>query len=313
MDRIDGFLCIDGCEKVLAHEHHKKNNHYWVYINGEEYYFKPTDNCYNELIGYHAAKFLGIDTCYCDLAILNGQKGIISKSLRNEKINLITGMQILNEYVYSSISNLYWTKKMLDKSDIMKKIWFDDKYRDKSEYISNGINDLENIWHALEYKYKLDKRFNIEKVMHQIITMYIFTLLSYDTDKYAVNWSIMEYEDDIKLAPLFDNEDSFNYTKDKLNQNYRINLSTNPENYNCNQLEAIEVFLKTSSSEYYDMFFEMYEKIFNNFNKIIENAEKQIGTSISLSKKLIIVNGFYKNMHQIRNFIEEYNNNFKIK
>ena len=313
MDRIDGFLVIDNCERKLALEHHKKNNHYWVYIDGIEYYFKPTDNCYNELIGYNMANFLGIDACYCDLAILNGQKGIISRSLRNDKINLVSGKDILNEYAYGSISNLYWIKKMMDESDFMKKMWFDDKYREKSDLVFNGINDLENIWHALEYKYKLDKRFDIEKVMYQVITMYIFSLLSYDTDKYAINWLIIEDEDNIKLAPLLDNEDAFNYTKDKLNQSKKLNLSTNSETYYYSQLEAIDIFLNNSSYEYFVLFNDMYEKIYNNFENIIRDVEEKIGGLIPIHKKLVMVNGFYKNMGQIRNCLDKYNNKFKIK
>ena len=306
MKRLEGFLCIDEYQKEPANVHQKKTNHYWVYINGEEYYFKPSNNYYNELIGYYAATFLGIDACFCDLAILNGQKGIISKSLRKENTHLTSGYDILNQYVYSGLSNLYWIKKMMNQTDIIKKWWFDDKYRNKSDLIANGINDLENIWHALEYKYQDDKRFNIEKVMNQMVMMYIFSLLSYDTDKYATNWLIEENQTDIRLAPIYDNEDAFNYTKDKLNQKIRFSGSTTPESYDYNQLEAINIFLSISSSEYLNLFNQLYENLLNNFDKIIKKTEIQIGTSIPLNKKLTITNGFYKNMEQIRNQLEQY-------
>ena len=313
MERIDGFLCIDNCKKELAREHHTKTNHYWIYINGEEYYFKPTNNYYNELIGYHAATILDIEACFCDIAILDGQKGIISKSLRKENIKLTSGSQILNDYAYDSISNLYWIKKMMNQSDISKKWWFNDKYRERSELVINGIHDLENIWHALEHKYKDDKRFNSEETMHQIIMMYIFTLLSYDTDKYAINWLIEESKENIKLAPLFDNEDSFNYNKDKLNQNVRLAVSPTSETYYHSQLEAINSFLSISSSEYFNLFYEMYEKLINNFDKIIRKIENQTGAAIPPYKKLIIVNGFYKNMEQIKKCLENQKNKFKTK
>ena len=308
MKRIEGFLYIDECKKEPANVHQKKTNHYWVYINGEEYYFKPSYNCYNELIGYHAAISLGIDACFCDLAILNGMKGIISKSLRKENTKLTSGFEILNEYVYSDLSNLYWIKKMMNETNILKKWWFDDKYREKSDLVANGIHDLENIWHALEYKYKNDIRFNIEKVMNQMAQMYIFSLLSYDTDKYATNWLIEENEKDIRLAPLYDNEDAFNYTKDKLNQRIRFSGATTPETYDYNQLEAINTFLSISSSEYSVLFYDMYEKLLNNFEEIIKKVETQIGTSLPIQKKLTITNGFYKNMGQIRNYLEQHKN-----
>ena len=132
------------------------------------------------------------------------------------------------------------------------------------------------------------------------------SLLSYDTDKYATNWLIEETEDDIRLAPIYDNEDAFNYTKDKLNQKNRFSSSTTPETYDYNQLEAINIFLSISSSEYSNLFYNMYEKLLDNFDKIIKNVEIQIGVSIPLTKKLTITNGFYKNMEQIRNHLEQY-------
>ena len=72
-----------------------KDHDYWVYINGEEYYFKELDNPYNELLGYNACKHLGIDACYTDLAILDGKCGVISKSLRDNSSKLVSGDELL--------------------------------------------------------------------------------------------------------------------------------------------------------------------------------------------------------------------------
>ena len=71
MKRIDGYLCIDDCDKVIAD---KDKHHYWVMIDDYEYYFKPAECPHHELIAYYAATILGIEACYCDLAILNGEK-----------------------------------------------------------------------------------------------------------------------------------------------------------------------------------------------------------------------------------------------
>lgn len=58
MTRIAGFLRIDTLPRELAHEHHKKTNHYWINIDGIEYYFKPTKLHYNELIAFILPNFL---------------------------------------------------------------------------------------------------------------------------------------------------------------------------------------------------------------------------------------------------------------
>ena len=305
MERKNGFLCIDNCRIESAHEHLKKTNHYWVWIDGEEYYFKPTEHCYNELIGYQAAMILGIDACFCDLATLNGQKGIISKSLRSKKTQLTSGFDILKEYAYGSLSNLYWIKKMMEKSYI--RFWFDENYREKDNSIPESIlHDLENIWHALDYKYSTDKRFDLEKVMNQVVKMFLFTLLSYDEDRFSFDWLIAESEDDINLAPLFDNEYAFNYNEAKIHQRYKFSCSTDSDSFKYHQLQAIERFFSISSSEYFGLFCDMHETLVANFENIIGRVECQIGTLIPADKKSIIVDGFYKNMEQIRGVIEKY-------
>ena len=93
----------------------------------------------------------------------------------------------------------------------------------------------------------------------------------------------------------------------------KLNLSTNSETYYYSQLEAIDIFLNNSSYEYFVLFNDMYEKIYNNFENIIRDVEEKIGGLIPIHKKLVMVNGFYKNMDQIRNCLDKYNNKFKIK
>jgi len=305
MTRIAGFLRIDTCPKELAHEHHKKTNHYWVNIDGTEYYFKPTNFYYNELIAYHTAKFLGIDACFCDLAILNGEKGIISKSLRKENTKLISGRQIIKEYIYKSLNNLLYTKKMIKNSGIFDWI-FNKNYRNRNDMCMEYINNLEIIWQVLEERYKNDQRFNIESIMHQFILMYIFTILVYDGDRYACNWLIEETNLKIKLAPLFDNEDAFNYTNEKIKQEHILKYAVNIETSDYNQLASLRTFLEISSSNYYDLFLELFEKISNNFDIIIKNVENQIGIEIPINKKERIISNFNTNMEQINKVLSEF-------
>ena len=310
MKRENGFLCIDNCKRKQANEHFKKTDHYWVYINGEEYYFKPTEHHYNELIGYHAAQILGVDACFCDLAILDGEKGIISKSLRKEDTKLTSGYEILEDYAYSSISNLYWIKKMIGRSYVRYE--FDRNYRKEDASIPERIlHDLENIWHALEYKYKDDKRYDSEKIMNQIVKMFIFMLLSYDEDRFSFDWLIEESKNDIRLAPLLDNEFSFNYDEYKHKQRQYISMSPNSKTSDYSQLELIKEFLNISSSEYYDLFVTMYNTLYNSFCKVIQNVESQIGTKIPEAKRNEIYDGFIKNMDAIYENVLKHKSNKK--
>lgn len=173
MERIDGYLVIDDYKRVVSDKDEKRC---WVYLDGEEYYFKPTtvfdvDNklvnyAYKELVGYQAAKFLGINACYCDLAILNGEKGVISKSLRNDEVKLVSGNEILGDYI-------------ADNFEIVKSMGFGDELASQIEKYGLGdttryfsamyINNLEIIWQALEYKYK--DRIDIYSVMKQFVMM----------------------------------------------------------------------------------------------------------------------------------------------
>lgn len=310
MKRIDGFINIDNYPKELAHEHSKKTNHYWIYIDGIEYYFKPTNNYYNELLAYHTANFLGIEACFCDLAILNGQKGIISKSLRKKDTNLISGKQIIKDYAFSSLSNLLWIKKMINNSGYISYL-FDSAYRDKKDISLEYIHNLEIIWHALESKYKSNPNFNIEKIMQQLVLMYMFTILTYDSDKYSFNWLIEENKTTIKLAPLFDNEDAFNYTKQKIEQSNILKFAVNADTSDYNQLDSLRAFLSNSTPDYFNLFQELFEKLIENFPQIIENVEKQIETEIPLKIKEKITLGFDINTTQIQKTLNAFLNNQK--
>lgn len=297
MKRIDGYLWLDDCEVRQAHEHSYKNNHYWVIIDGEEYYFKPTGLAYRELISYHAAKLLGIDACYCDLAVLNGKYGIISKSLRKDGISLVSGTEILNDYANSSI-DVICDMGFKDLKFYLGLV--DDIKCDYSSY----FNNLEIIWQALEWR--CVNRIDIQNVMQQFVLMFIFCILINDPDKIPGNWLIEEGKNDVKLASLFDHGKSFEY-------DFPLSLSTSYRDYQFFSDESLEVFLKTSSSEYFDLFVEKFEKLILNFDLVIYRVEKQIGREIPNSCKQQIIQSFKENIDRIDEVLFEFNYKKKCK
>ena len=311
MERIDGYLVIDECKRVVSD---KNDEQYWVYIDDEEYYFKPTvfdmgnefvNFAYKELVGYQAAKFLGIDACYTDLAVINGNKGIISKSLRKEGINLVSGNEILGDYI---ADNFDIVKDMGMGSELASQT---EKYGlgDTTRYFSAMyINNLEMIWQALEYRYK--DKINIKSIMHQFVLMYMFTIILGDADKHPGNWFILENGENIKLAPLFDNGNILigyeeGYDIDKI----KMNFSTNFKDYEVNLVQTLKVFLETSGEEYFDLFVNIFDKMLMNFDAILDMVEKQIGVEIPEYEKEKIIVAFNKNSEKITEIIDS----FKIK
>lgn len=300
MERIDGYLVIDGCKKVRAD---KDKDHYWVYIENQEYYFKEMDNPYNELLGYNACKYLGIDACYTDLAILDGKRGVISKSLRNNKSKLVSGDELLGDYLAHNFDIISDMGFVGVEADNVKEYGL---VNTTIRYLNSiYINNLEIIWHALEDRYK--DKINISEVMHQFVLMYIFTILFADIDKHPGNWYIMECENGVRLSPLFDNGDILvSYEGGYEPENVIACLSTNFNDNEVNQINSLKTFFEVSSYEYFLMFVSMFDKAVMNFDEIIKLCEKQIGRQIPKYEKEKIIVSFNKTQEKIQEVIDKY-------
>lgn len=296
MNRINGFLSIDDCKKKVIDV---EKGYYLVYIDGEEYYYKTFSYGLfgSELIAYYGAKLLGIDACFYDLAILNGEQGYISKSFKRENENFVLGEVILGDYLVNSMD---FIKNMgLDRltSSILE-----EKCMNKlSSYLcADYVNTLEIIWQALEYRY--GNKIDIEKVMNQFVSMYLFTILFKDNDKHSGNWGVIENCDGIRLAPLFDNELIFYGGFSSIN--FFVNFMDS--NNNNGVLESLRVFFEVSSFEYFELFVEMFEKLTSNFELILEMVEKQIGMRINFMDRNYILCKFNENKENINQIIDSF-------
>lgn len=305
MERRDGYLVLDGCKKVMSD---KDKDHYWVYINGEEYYFKEFRSPYKELIGYNACKYLGIDVCYTDLAILDGKRGVISKSLRDNSSKLVSGDELLGDYLANNFEVIEEMGFVGEVANRVKKYGLGDTTR----YLSAiYINNLEIIWHVLEDKY--GKKINIEEVMGQFVAMYMFTIIFADIDKHPGNWFIIESNNDVRLAPILDNGDILaSYEDECESQNVIACLSTNFNDHEVNQMYSLRTFFETSSYEYFELFVNMFDKVIMNFDEIIKMCEKQIGREIPADVKKQIIVAFNMHCERIRIVIDNYMEKKKI-
>ena len=273
MERVNGYLVIDGCKREVVNN---EMGQYFVYIDGEEYFYKPITYHYKELVAYYGAKMMGIDGCFYDLAVLDKEIGYISKSFRNKNARFILGEELLNNYLNGERRIKGRLIKNIDIINDMgvRALSMNDSndYVDVNYLGSDDLNNLEVIWQALEDRYK--DKINISEVMEQFVLMYIFTIIFYDTDKHSGNWGMLENDNNVRLVPLFDNEFI-------LNDCYSgVGLSVNFNDYNFDIMDSLINFFKISSKDFYNLFVSKFEMVEGNIENIFELVEMQIMVKI---------------------------------
>lgn len=233
MNRIDGYINLDeilknknvditSVDTIIQSPLVKiaPNSNYILLIelDNELYYFKYKKfiSPYNELVINELAKDFGISTVDYDLAILNGKKGVLSKHFRKEDATYITGEKLLNDIDCDAFGT---------------------------------ANNLETIWYALEHRYKdhFNKEKVVENLMNKIVNMFIFDIIVGQTDRHALNWEIEECENNIDIAPIYDNEQIFINWQ---GNTYLTLLVDEDSSYSS--IKNLETFKNISSDEYCD-------------------------------------------------------------
>lgn len=241
MTRKEGFIDLDeilndiGLDKISELKEMKNNPSKSFKINvtkyikdmnmsinftylGKQYFYKYYYyvNPYNELLANELAKDFGLQNVEYDLAILNDKKGVLSKNFRKDNTIYIKGADLLYEF---------WQARYLDKH-----------------------NNLYDIWDALEYHYRnhSDKRAIVEHLMNKIVFIFIFDIINCQSDRHCLNWEIAENENNIDIAPLYDNENI-------LCANYYPIMLTMIRQTGDNLQHSLDLFLKESSVEYKDL------------------------------------------------------------
>lgn len=301
MKRINGFWDLDGYFYKIEDAHPENinylyseglivetdiYNHYWLKIEGEKYYFKETRHHYQELISEEIARFLGYETAEYDLAYFNGIKGVISKSFKKEDAQYISGAEILKDYYDSDPNTINEMGLREDWNNYFKEPYYSE------------MNNLEIIWQALEHRYKNDGRVNIAVLMSQIVDLYIFSVLISHSDRISLNWEIEEGSE-IKIAPFFDNENSFF-------EETEVYLSTSFSDNRALPQESIRTFLSVSDAMFRDRFIAKFEELTEEAMKeIFEKVEKKIEAKIPEKQKEYILKNFCENRNNIEEVINE--------
>lgn len=302
MKRIDGFIDIDELLKLkipemLRFERYEKlierlknvpnfnvvksetNYHYdnplfvlRFEINGRLYYFKQdlASIPYYELVAEEIAHDLNLKCVSYDLAKLGRYNGVISENFKQDGAKYIMGEKLLKDF-----------------------------YKHNS-FSLNSHNNLMNIWHVLETRYKDRNNMQeiVQNLMNGLVKLLIFDMITGQNDRHCGNWGIVEYQDGrVELQPIFDNSRMFL----KLPSSHRLELTTEDDNY---YLEDVLTNLYNVSTDEVKSFLLGSLWVINedNIDNIIRRVEKKIACDMPDNIK----NGIKAN------FREQYDFMFKI-
>ena len=176
-----------------------------------------------------------------------------------------------------------------------------DKVYNLSDLVGDKLT-LEDIWNALEIKYKDEDI--VSALMDEIVNVFLFDILIANDDRHSLNFFIVENENGVNVAPLFDNEymlcdSSINF------QHYSIKVDEGNPYYKFIQ-GNLSRFLQISDKRYLDR---LESKLWiitsSNLDVIFERIEKQTGFQFSDDYKEGIKEGFNINHSMIEETIKK--------
>lgn len=273
---------------------------FWFSYNGDSVLYKdtPYHSCapYAELIAEELAKSVNIPTAHYDLATFRGRKGVISYQFYYPQINIVSGEDILSEYL-----GKYATEEgfCLNGIDTLE-------YSDAME----EVNCLEHIWLALEERYKdrEDRDILIPTLMTSIVDILIFDTITLQSDRHACNWCIIEDGDEIRVAPIYDNCKLGNLSVNNLLENSskenvaRLTADNNPTK--GSSIEVIKRFIELSSSIYHDRIINQLDTIETSITGAIENVESRVSSKMPIGAKEEYISDVLNNINNIRGLIQ---------
>lgn len=267
---------------------------------GEEYFFKPFIDeidtpgfysIYSELIVQELAKEFEIPCVEYDLAVYNGDHGVITKNFKKADSDYLSGSEVLGDYVVSILDFKHGTTD-----------FYDNLYT---------YNSLEGIWNALEYRYRyhFNKAQIVKKLMDRLVDIFVFDILTGQADRHFDNWGIVEGKEEIDVQPLYDNE--LIISSDYLALKVSVPLDEDSESIIFQKIAAtLDQFISVSGVEFLDKIKEK-RKLINRetIEKVLSNVENKININIPVEQKEKLWDGFEKNNNIIDEVIEKYEEN----
>lgn len=306
LKRENGFLDLDKYFEELKRNNRltykrsikiaskNKDDHYWLKINGEQYYFKSIKDYYLELIAYEWSKFLGLEAVPYDLAIFNNRCGVISKDFRKKGLNYTTGYQILKEYLDTPGS-----LKQIEEMGVDVNKFF------AARNTVNFINNLEIFWDAWDFYFKNYSPEEKTVSFQSLVNIFMFYIITGQTDGIPQNIQV-EYGR-YRIKPFMIDQE-YILRKFYKKKHPASSLSTNFKDSGKSNYDILREFFRVSSTEFIDLFLENYNACtIDVFKGFLLRVENKIGTQIPEHKKELYIQSFLENKKNIDAVINEYN------
>ena len=267
------------------------------YKNDVKYFYKRFDitdrsleYLFNELVAYKMARKVGINSVKPIIINKNDVIGMATKSFEVEGYRVINGYAILKKY-FDYLKN---NKHLIEIDE---------------ELILSKMNNLEDIWDALNFHFKdfnenLRKEI-VSKIMIQLTEIFSFDIIMMQVDRHDENWEIMESENenDAYLTPLYDNELCFS--------DFKYNNSIHTE-YDIDKFSNMSVSLKRyliSSSPYFINKFVEYFKILTPdvLREVILKVDDESNHLFKYTYKEKVITDYETNYNLIKNVLLEMN------
>ena len=311
MERIEGKLDLDSYFKhktyheLVANGTIKNNmqfknrkdendrfTNFMLNVDNITYYVKESNYPVTELVVEEFAKLLGFDNAHYDLATFDGIDYVISPSYKKTGggYDYVTGHDILSKYYK------YLKREGKDYLELINSKELFGGY-----YHAYYLNNLENIWMALSYYFKV--RYDRDEIVYKLVTelkrrFFFKSLLLFDADYHPCNWE-MEIDASVNLCPMFDNESCL------ISDIYGVPFGIMPEYTNESISNHLQAFLSYSSDIDILEFIELFNKATPElFKQAIEMVLKR--TSPNLEIPNVLLEKYTTNYEKLKNIINEY-------
>ena len=237
---------LDSLETIEEIRPNFKGSHniYNFKIGNSTYYFKevPNRELVMELISKTTAAILDIPYLNESIAILNDRYGLLSKSYLKESDKSYNLHSLMQNYFYENNDD----EELLDYKKLV------------------SLNNLEDIWFALEERY--EDQAIVQNLMTGITNIFMFDLLIGESDRTLRNIEIIENNDSVTLAPLYDTS---SILSDKNTQ-----MGVDEDDYLKSDVEKLAKFLEKSDTSYKEKFFHYLNTINSiGIEKIMDETE----------------------------------------
>ena len=239
-----GRLLLDEYQKLDDYIIGRKKK-IWLLNDKKKYLFKTGGSNYEiyaELISCELARQCGFPSAFYDLAILDGDTGVLTPSFLKKGDIIISGDQYLNNARVISLQN--------------------------NLNMSFRENSIENILNAVAIQEgHLDDV--PEVILFRLLELWCFDLAIMESDRNNTNWSLIRnINGNISLAPIYDCS-----TMCMMNNNIESILSGLSyfmcDNKLYNLIDSIKYSLKVSNNSS-DNFYENFESICKSFPNEVE-------------------------------------------